>query len=71
MAVLEQQLPVAGGAAAETRDSALVPLRSLPIVGAVLIGLVVSIQGNWTWALEFFHVVGGGRGPASTSSWAS
>jgi hypothetical protein len=26
----------------------------------VLAGLVVSIAGNWTWALDFYHVVGGG-----------
>ena len=39
---------------------AIVPIRALPIVGAVLVGLVVSIAGNWAWALTFYHVVGGG-----------
>jgi hypothetical protein len=29
-------------------------------VAIVLIGLVVSIAGNWLWALDFYHVVGGG-----------
>ncbi|MHB8621430.1 MAG: hypothetical protein ACYDAG_18035 [Chloroflexota bacterium] len=38
----------------------VVPLRGLPIVAAVLILLVISIAGNWLWALDFFHVVGGG-----------
>jgi len=38
----------------------IVPLRGLPIVGAVLVALIVSIAGNWLWALDFFHVVGGG-----------
>lgn len=38
----------------------IVPLKGLPIVGAVLVALVVAIAGNWLWALDFFHVVGGG-----------
>lgn len=37
----------------------VVPLRALPLVGAVLIFLVVAIVGNWPWALDFFHVAGG------------
>ena len=37
----------------------IVPLRGLPIVGAVAILLVVAIAGNWLWALGFSHVVGG------------
>lgn len=38
----------------------IVPIRGLPIVGAVLAALVVALAGNWLWALDFFHVVGGG-----------
>src|SRR2546421_10364862 len=38
----------------------IVPVRGLPIVGLVIVGLVVAIAGNWLWALDFFHVVGGG-----------
>jgi hypothetical protein len=38
----------------------IVPLRGLPIVVAVLVGLVVAIAGNWLWALDFFHVAAGG-----------
>jgi hypothetical protein len=38
----------------------VVPVRGLPIVAAVIILLVVAIAGNWFWALDFFHVVGGG-----------
>ena len=38
----------------------IVPLAGIPVVGAVVLGLVVSIAGNWTWALDFYHVVGGG-----------
>jgi len=52
---LEQAPPIAARPA-----FAIVPLRGLPIAAAVLVGLVVSIAGNWTWALDFYHVVGGG-----------
>jgi len=38
----------------------IVPLKGLPIVAALLIFLVASIAGNWLWALDFFHVAGGG-----------
>jgi hypothetical protein len=41
-------------------DFSIVPLRALPVVAAILIFLVVSIAGNWLWALDFFHVAGGG-----------
>jgi len=38
----------------------VVPLKGLPVV-AVVVGLVIAaIAGNWTWALTFCHVVGGG-----------
>jgi len=37
----------------------IVPLRGLPIVGAVLVGLVVAIATDRLWALNFFHVAGG------------
>ena len=41
-------------------DFQIVPLAGLPIVGAIIAGLVVAIAGNWLWALDFYHVVGGG-----------
>jgi hypothetical protein len=41
-------------------EFSIVPLQGLPIVAAVLIGLVVAIAGNWLWALDWYHVVGGG-----------
>jgi len=41
-------------------DFQIVPLRALPVVGAVLVALVVTIAGDWRWGLDFFHVVGGG-----------
>jgi hypothetical protein len=38
----------------------IVPLRGLPIVGVVVVGLVAAIASNKLWPLTFFHVVGGG-----------
>jgi hypothetical protein len=38
----------------------IVPVRGLPIVAALLIGLIVAISTNSLWALTFFHVGGGG-----------
>ncbi|MGH9304484.1 MAG: hypothetical protein ACRDZ5_08745 [Acidimicrobiales bacterium] len=37
----------------------IVPRAGIPIVGAIIAFLVVSIAGNWLWALDFFHVAGG------------
>ena len=41
-------------------DFEIVPLKGLPIVGAVLVALIVAIVSNEIWALEFFHVAAGG-----------
>ena len=41
-------------------DLQIVPLRGLPVVAVVLVALVVAIATNRLWALDFFHVVGGG-----------
>jgi hypothetical protein len=38
----------------------IVPLRGLPIVALVLVGLVITIATNQQWSIDFFHVVGGG-----------
>jgi hypothetical protein len=38
----------------------IIPLAGLPFVALAVAGLVLSIAGNWLWALDFFHVVGGG-----------
>ncbi|HKC76867.1 MAG TPA: hypothetical protein VKB70_00625, partial [Gaiellaceae bacterium] len=48
----ESQAPVA--------SNTIVPLRGLWAVGGVLAFTVVVIAGNWTWGLDFLHVVGGG-----------
>jgi hypothetical protein len=42
------------------RDFQIVPVKLLPVVAVVLIGLVAAIASNNLWALVFFHVVGGG-----------
>ena len=38
----------------------IVPVRALPIVAVVLVGLVAAIATNSRWALDFYHVAGGG-----------
>lgn len=38
----------------------IVPRVGLPLVAAVLIGLITVIAGDWLWGLTWFHVVGGG-----------
>jgi hypothetical protein len=40
-------------------EFSIVPVRGLPIVAALLIGLIVAIASNSLWALTFFHVGGG------------
>ena len=51
---------VTAEAHAPSTSSAIVPVRGLWAVGAVLAFTVVVIAGNWTWGLDFLHVVGGG-----------
>jgi hypothetical protein len=41
-------------------DLQIVPLRALPLPIAIAVALIASLAGNWHWALDFFHVVGGG-----------
>jgi hypothetical protein len=45
---------------APRRTFQIVPLAALPVVGVVLVGLIVAIATNSLWALDAFHVVGGG-----------
>lgn len=47
--------------AAEQRpDFQVIPLKGLPIVGAIILGLIVAIASNQFWAITFFHVAAGG-----------
>lgn len=41
-------------------DFEIVPTRALPFIGVVLGALVVAIEYNRLWPLEFFHIVAGG-----------
>jgi hypothetical protein len=38
----------------------VVPRAGIPFAIAAVVGLIVAIAGNWLWAIDFFHVVGGG-----------
>ena len=38
----------------------IIPVKAIPLVGIVLIGLVAAILSNKLWPLEFFHVASGG-----------
>lgn len=42
------------------RPLQIVPVRGLPIVAVILAGLIVTIAINSKWAIDFFHVAGGG-----------
>ena len=53
-------VPLGGVSEAPPRSFQIVPLRGLPIVVVVLAGLVATIATNRLWAIDFFHVVGGG-----------
>jgi hypothetical protein len=48
------------GLPAERVIPPVVPLRGLPIVAVLIGGLIASIAGNWHWAIDWYHVVGGG-----------
>src|ERR1035437_1211930 len=41
-------------------DFSIVPRVGVAVAGAIIVLLIVSIAGNWLWALDFFHVAGGG-----------
>jgi hypothetical protein len=59
--VLGSLQPEVGIGAPDTgRSFSIVPLASLPVVAVFLGGLVVAIATNTYWAIDFFHVVGGG-----------
>jgi len=37
-----------------------IEFTALPLISVIVAGLIVTIAGNWLWALVFYHVVGGG-----------
>jgi hypothetical protein len=52
--------PAEARAEGPARSFQVVPLRGLPVVAAVIGGLVATIVTNQLWALDAFHVIGGG-----------
>ena len=44
----------------EHQKSTIVPVKGLPIVALILVGVVVAIARDTRWGLMFCHVVGGG-----------
>ena len=49
-----------GGAAPPGAALQIVPVKGLPIVAAIMVFLIAAIARNWQWALNLFHVGGGG-----------
>ena len=65
MQMVDIASPVVSSPSAHASDEVrpalqIVPLRGLPVVAVVIVALVVGIATNKLWALDFFHVVGGG-----------
>jgi hypothetical protein len=61
MAVAEQRLPVVeAGASAGERPVEILPVKALPVVAVIVACLIAAIATNSHWALDFFHVAGGG-----------
>ncbi|MGA2471684.1 MAG: hypothetical protein ABSG64_13460 [Solirubrobacteraceae bacterium] len=58
MATVAEATPAA--LAPTRRTVTIVPLRGVPIVAVVIVGMVVAIATNSSWALDFYHVAGGG-----------
>ena len=58
MAVAEQAAPV--GALRGEKPVEVIPVKALPVVAVIVGCLVAAIATNSQWALDFFHVVGGG-----------
>lgn len=50
----------AGKQGSPSGDFRIVPLKGIPVAVIIIIGLIVAIATNKLWALDFFHVVGGG-----------
>ena len=61
MAVAEQQLSVPEvGDSTGSRPVEILPVKGLPVVAVIVACLIAAIATNSHWALDFFHVAGGG-----------
>jgi hypothetical protein len=55
------QLGIRAGTEAPARPAVqIVPIKGLPIVAVIVVGLIVAISTDSHWALTFYHVAGGG-----------
>ena len=52
--------PIPAGLAVSRPRIKIVPVQGLPVVAIVIVGLIVAIATNSQWALDFYHVAGGG-----------
>lgn len=57
--VASSGVAVDGGAPARPAIQ-IVPVQGLWVVGVIVAFLITAIAENWRWALDFFHVAGGG-----------
>ncbi|MEI8104323.1 MAG: hypothetical protein WCH31_00595 [Actinomycetes bacterium] len=61
MSVAEHGMPMnAQGGPPRVPAFDIVPVKGIPIVGVIVVGLIAAIAANKMWPLTFFHVVGGG-----------
>jgi hypothetical protein len=61
MAVVERSVPAAApGVLAGELPVEVVPVKALPVVAVIVACLIAAIGTNSRWALDFFHVAGGG-----------
>jgi hypothetical protein len=58
--VLQSNAAASSSAPSAIPDFEIVPTKALPLIGVVLGLLVIAIEYNRLWPLEFFHIVGGG-----------
>lgn len=61
MATIAEPVAVAppAGVATRPRDFQIVPVKGIPIVVVVIGGMIAAIATNSSWAIDFYHVVGG------------
>src|SRR4051795_2391003 len=60
MGVAAEARPGVGAEPQQRPPFQVIPVRGLPIVALVLVGVVVAIARDSRWGLVFCHVVGGG-----------
>jgi hypothetical protein len=60
MATVTESVQAPPAVALPRREFAIVPVAGLPIVALIVIGMIVAIATNSLWALDFYHVAGGG-----------